>query len=377
MKERLNPFINVGEVEVRQAYFKQALVAFSKAPGRLGSERLTPRTGSFVAEAFSKLNEQSGTVDKEARFEDPTAWAIKQAARCAVLAEGIRHDKASEAAKKGWETRRRNMVAKEAAIAQTSLTEQPSRVSSKMETNRPFVSKLRRGAAFALAAAGLLVSFLGNPVVVRADSSQQRAEDPIIQQRAAIVGSYLPLTAGISQQAAEGASLLLGRMIDPSAVEAGRLGIQQGLEALANSSRAEENLAGYKAQVENPEYRLGLEEEAVSNILRAQEINDQPRLPGLPDNSTYNDIQRYAHLLRRQENPGSRALLFVRLNEQGGGSEEERRLIERAAEMVGEFAVPTQEIVNVVAEANNNPWGANPAVMRAIAANHAKAAREQ
>lgn len=374
MKERLG-FIQVNKVVVRESYFAQALKAsLAGTPGRLGSERLThiefrnPRIGSFVAEAYRRLNDQEGVaIDKEAQNIDPTAWAIKQAAHCAVLAEGIRYERASLAAKKGWETRRRNMAAKEAAIAQTS----------KMETSRPFVSKLRRGAAFALTAVGLLVSFLGNPVAVRADSSSQQGVDSIIQKRAAIVGGYLPLTEGISQKAANDASLLLGRMIDPSAVEAGRLGIQQKLEGLANSSRVEEDLAGYKAQVENPDYRLRLEKEAALNILKAQEINDQPRLSELQDNSTYNGIQRYAHLLRRQENPGSRALLFVRLNEQGGGSEEERRLIERAAEMVGEFAVPTQEIVNVVAEANNNPWGANPAVMRAIAANHAKAAREQ
>lgn len=390
MSERLRTqFIQVEGAKVRRSYFEQVLKAYGVTgiPGRLGRERLTSiefggntfdlssvrlRKGSIIADAFSELNKQNGPIDKEVQFKDPTAWAIKQAVRCAVLAEGRRHERASEAARKGWEKRRDNFRQSPVAVENLSESRQPSGISGIIDKVRPFANKVRKSVLSVLAAGGVLLPSFINSTIIYADSTPPQV-DLTIQQRAAVVGGYLPTMEQIARQAAIKAGELLGREVDPASIEAGRLGVQYRLEALANELVAEEHPEDYRRRIEDRNFELGLGSQTVQSILNAEETNGQPRLPELQGNSDVALFQRAAHYLRGQEKPGSRALVFVSLNEQGGGSEEERRLIERAAEMVGVFGVPTGNIVHVVAEANNNPFGSSPAAIGAIAANHAKA----
>lgn len=398
MSERLKSFINVSGVKVRQSYLEQALLVYSKTLKPLGSERFQTielegnifdlssvrslRKGSIIAEAFSELNRQGSAVDKEVQFADPTANILAQAVRCAVLAEGIRHKRASEIAQKAKNTtlarygasyyrdialigaeKRRDNFKRSTITADATEVIEPSRTSRIMGQIRPFAQKVRAGVFGVLALGQALFSSFAQPAVVYADSIPQA--DFVTEKRAAVVGEYLQEIDGIAKEAAVRVSKSLGQEVKPASVEYGRLGVQFKLEGLANDEEAENNPERYGERVNFAR------EELVNQA--SQDIQDAEQGASQGSSATSALKLLEAGYNRLGKLPGANTIVkvSVQLAKNGGESQEDLARLNRIMEVIGDLEIqfPASRVPDVFARLNDNPFGDDSNVVRRVILN--------
>ena len=241
------------------------------------------------------------------------------------MAEGSRHERASLAARKGWETRRARMSAE--------IPQQEREPSWVTRLTRPLRMGLGRvamlGMMFNPGVAGddvnvsTIVSQVSRPMVIARETgaknrpliNRQTEVDPVTLERAKAVGKYQGLIEQMAEKTVLKALAVLDQEPSSEAVfkEAIKLIIQHGFEMEANKTQAELGSGEFDQAVNEPDFQQKITEKAVKLASSLEKTTSD--LP-TPDSSLALLGQLY-HILKDQKNMSSLVKELMKFTNEG------------------------------------------------------------